>query len=131
MSDEHSSQGAHPESTSSEGTGLRPTPGLEIIEGHEFLAENVAISGRHFIRCSFNFCNLIYSGGPVGLVECGGTHNELIEVGPVKEAITGHGPDAIREKMLRYWRDVRLGLNLEIPKNTPLAAPESGSSEAA
>jgi hypothetical protein len=96
-------------------TGLRPKPGLEVIEGREFLAENVAISGRHFIRCSFNFCNLIYSGGPVGLVECGGTHNELIEVGPVKEAIQGLGPDSIRDKMLRYWKDVRKGLNLEVP----------------
>jgi hypothetical protein len=95
--------------------GLRPKPGLEIIEGREFLAENVAISGRHFIRCSFNFCNLIYSGGPVGLVECGGSHNELVEVGPVKEAILGVGPDPIRDKMLRYWREVRLGLNLEVP----------------
>jgi hypothetical protein len=113
MSDHHAS----PEGTAPEPSepGLRPAPGLEIIEGREFLAENVAISGRHFIRCSFNFCNLIYSGGPVGLVECGGTHNELIEVGPVKEAITGHGPEAIRDKMLRYWKDVRKGLNLSVP----------------
>jgi hypothetical protein len=101
--------------------GLRPKPGLEILEGREFLAENVAISGRHFIRCSFNFCNLIYSGGPVGLVECGGTHNELIEVGPVKEAIQGVGADPIRDKMLRYWREVRLGLNLEVPPEAPAA----------
>ncbi|HKP97399.1 MAG TPA: hypothetical protein VJ385_16765, partial [Fibrobacteria bacterium] len=43
---------------------LRPEPGLEIVQGREFLSENVSISGRHFIRCSFNFCNLIYSGGP-------------------------------------------------------------------
>jgi hypothetical protein len=96
-------------------TGLRPKPGLEIIEGREFIAENVAISGRHFIRCSFNFCNLIYSGGPVGLVECGGTHNELVEVGPVREAMQGIDAEAIREKMLRYWKDVRKGLNLEVP----------------
>ncbi|HEX2613018.1 MAG TPA: hypothetical protein VHO02_05460 [Fibrobacteria bacterium] len=118
MSDSHS--GPSESSESSESTaapeaGLRPKPGLEIIEGREFLAENVAISGRHFIRCSFNFCNLIYSGGPVGLVECGGTHNELIEVGPVKEAMQGLGADVIRDKMLRYWREVRKGLNLEVP----------------
>lgn len=111
MPDEQSSHSGSPSSD----TGLRPTPGLEIVEGREFLAENVAISGRHFIRCSFNFCNLIYAGGPVGLVECGGTHNELVEVGPVKEAIEGHGPEAIRDKILRYWKDVRRGLNLEIP----------------
>jgi hypothetical protein len=125
MSDDQTSPNAQPDSSSSD-TGLRPSPGLEIIEGREFLAENVAISGRHFIRCSFNFCNLIYSGGPVGLVECGGTHNELIEVGPVKEAITGHGPGAIHDKMIRYWRDVRRGLNLEVPEPAP--APESASS---
>jgi hypothetical protein len=109
------------ESTAAPEAGLRPKPGLEILEGREFLAENVAISGRHFIRCSFNFCNLIYSGGPVGLVECGGTHNELIEVGPVKEAIQGVGADSIRDKMLRYWREVRLGLNLEVPPEAPAA----------
>ena len=51
----------------------------------------------------------------MGLVECGGTHNELIEVGPVKEAMLGVGADAIRDKMLRYWREVRKGLNLEVP----------------
>ena len=121
MSDSHSSphgsEDSAPEASSNE-PGLRPAPGLEIIEGREFLAENVAISGRHFIRCSFNFCNLIYSGGPVGLVECGGTHNELIEVGPVKEAMQGVGAEAIRDKMLRYWREVRKGLNLEVPPET-------------
>jgi hypothetical protein len=111
-------------SSASSETGLRPKPGLEIIEGREFIAENVAISGRHFIRCSFNFCNLIYSGGPVGLVECGGANNELVEVGPVKEAIQGQGPEAIRDKMLRYWRDVRKGLNLDVPGAAPGAAGE-------
>jgi hypothetical protein len=118
MSDDQSHSNAQPESSSPAETGLRPKPGLEILEGREFIAENVAISGRHFIRCSFNFCNLIYSGGPVGLVECGGTHNELIEVGPAKEAIQGVGPEAIRDKMIRYWKDVRKGLNLEIPPQT-------------
>jgi hypothetical protein len=115
MSDEQPPQESAAPQAPSE-AGLRPRPGLEIIEGREFLAENVAISGRHFIRCSFNFCNLIYSGGPVGLVECGGTNNELVEVGPVKEAIDGLGADPIREKMIRYWRDVRRGLNLEVPE---------------
>lgn len=119
MPDEQFSPNARPDPSSSAGTGLRPEPGLEIIEGREFLAENVAISGRHFIRCSFNFCNLIYSGGPVGLVECGGTNNELIEVGPVREAINGHEAGAIRDKMLRYWRDVRKGLNLDVPDAPP------------
>ena len=94
-------------------TGLRPDAGLEIVQGHEYLAENVAISGRHFIRCSFNFCNLIYSGGPVGLVECGGGNNRLVEVGPVREVLNGSAPQDVAEKMLRYWRDVRKGLNLE------------------
>ena len=92
---------------------LRPEAGLEIVEGREFIAENVAISGRHFVRCSFNFCNLIYSGGPVGLVECGGSHNRLIEVGPMKEALNDVVGDQIREKMLRYWLEVRRGLNIE------------------
>jgi hypothetical protein len=117
MPDESPQSNSPSESPSSE-TGLRPKPGLEIIEGREFIAENVAISGRHFIRCSFNFCNLIYSGGPVGLVECGGMHNELIEVGPVKEAIQGLGSEDIRDKMLRYWKDVRKGLNLEVPSQS-------------
>jgi|GEM_PF-1752949 len=130
MSDQHASpHGSAPESSPNE-PGLRPAPGLEIIEGREFLAENVAISGRHFIRCSFNFCNLIYSGGPVGLVECGGAHNELVEVGPVKEAITGHGAAAIRDKMLRYWKDVRRGLNLTVPEVAG-ATEASDSSETA
>ena len=44
-SSESSGSAAAPE------TGLRPPPGLEIIEGRDFLAENVEISGRHFIRC--------------------------------------------------------------------------------
>lgn len=92
---------------------LRPEPGLEIVDGREFLSENVAISGRHFMRCSFNFCNLIYAGGPVGLVECGGSNNRLVEVGPVKEALAGLEADAIRDKMVRYWKEVRVGLNLE------------------
>jgi hypothetical protein len=96
-------------------TGLRPEAGLEIVQGREFLAENVAISGRHFIRCSFNFCNLIYSGGPVGLVECGGNNNRLVEVGPVREVLNGMAPQEVAEKMLRYWKDVRKGLNLEEP----------------
>jgi hypothetical protein len=92
---------------------LRPKPGLEIVDGREFLSENVAISGRHFMRCSFNFCNLIYSGGPVGLVECGGSQNRLVEVGPVKEALSGVDAEAIRDKMIRYLKEVRIGLNLE------------------
>lgn len=94
---------------------LRPEPGLEIVQEREFISENVSISGRHFVRCSFNFCNLIYSGGPVGLVECGGNGNRLVEVGPMQEALKGVSPDAIREKMIRYWKDVRTGLHLEIP----------------
>lgn len=99
-----------------EAESLRPTPGLEIVQRREFLSENVSISGRHFERCSFNFCNLIYSGGPVGLVECGGTNNALIEVGPMLEALRETPGDAIREKMIRYWKDVRVGLHLEIPE---------------
>ena len=97
---------------------LRPEPGLEIVEGREFIAENVSISGRHFVRCSFNFCNLIYSGGPVGLVECGGGQNALIEVGPMQEALRDAAGDAIKEKMLRYWNEVRKGLNIESPAAT-------------
>lgn len=94
---------------------LRPDPGLEIVQEREFISENVSISGRHFIRCSFNFCNLIYSGGPVGLVECGGNGNRLVEVGPMQEALKGVSPEDIRDKMIRYWKDVRIGLHLEIP----------------
>jgi len=94
---------------------LRPEPGLETVTGREFIAENIAISGRHFERCSFNFCNLIYSGGPVGLVECGGTNNVLIEVGPMQEALKEVEGGLIREKMIRYWKDVRKGLGLEVP----------------
>ncbi len=97
----------------SQDEALRPAPGLEIVQGREFLSENVSISGRHFIRCSFNFCNLIYSGGPVGLVECGGGKNQLVEVGPLLEALQDLEPSVIREKMLRYWKEVRIGLNLE------------------
>ena len=95
---------------------LRPVPALEQVQGREFLSENVSISGRQFIRCSFNFCNLIYSGGPVGLVECGGVNNRLVEVGPMLEALKELPGDAIREKMIRYWKDVRTGLHLEIPE---------------
>jgi len=93
---------------------LRPEPGLEIVTEREFLSENVAISGRHFLRCSFNFCNLVYSGGPVGLVECGGSHNQLVEVGALKEALQGLAAQDIHDKMIRYWKEVRQGLNLEI-----------------
>ena len=89
---------------------LRPVPGLEIVQRREFLSENVSISGRHFERCSFNFCNLIYSGGPVGLVECGGSNNALVEVGPMLEALREAPGDAIREKMIRYWKDVRVSV---------------------
>jgi hypothetical protein len=96
-----------------EDNSLRPEPGLEVVQNREFLSENVSISGRHFIRCSFNFCNLIYSGGPVGLVECGGGHNRLVEVGPLLEALKDGGGDSIKEKMIRYWKDVREGLNLD------------------
>jgi hypothetical protein len=106
--------------------GLRPDAGLEIVQGHEYLAENVAISGRHFIRCSFNFCNLIYSGGPVGLVECGGGNNRLVEVGPVREVLNGAAPQDVAEKMLRYWKDVRKGLNLE---GSPESASDSQAAE--
>ena len=95
---------------------LRPEAGLEMVRNREFLSENVSISGRHFERCSFNFCNLIYSGGPVGLVECGGTNNRLVEVGPMLEALKELEPLAIRDKMIRYWKDVRVGLHLEIPE---------------
>lgn len=94
---------------------LRPVPGLEIVQEREFISENVSISGRHFVRCSFNFCNLIYSGGPVGLVECGGNGNRLVEVGPMQEALKGASAEGIKEKMIRYWKDVRTGLHLEIP----------------
>ncbi|MDB5050757.1 MAG: hypothetical protein JWO30_3828 [Fibrobacteres bacterium] len=97
------------------GESLRPEAGLEMVQNREFISENVSISGRHFIRCSFNFCNLIYSGGPVGLVECGGVNNRLVEVGPMQEALKGLAGDVIREKMIRYWKDVRTGLHLEIP----------------
>jgi hypothetical protein len=99
-----------------EAESLRPVPGLEIVQRREFLSENVSISGRHFERCSFNFCNLIYSGGPVGLVECGGSNNALVEVGPMLEALRETPGDAIREKMIRYWKDVRIGLHLEVPE---------------
>ncbi len=98
---------------------LRPDPGLEIVRGREFLSENVSISGRHFVRCSFNFCNLIYSGGPVGLVECGGGNNRLVEVGPLQEALNENSGEEIKEKMVRYWKEVRIGLNLESSAEDP------------
>ncbi len=101
-------------------SNLRPEPSLEIVKGHEYIAENVSISGRHFIQCSFNFCNLMYSGGPVGLVECGGAHNQLVEIGPMLEALRDAPGDEIRDKMLRYWSEVRVGLNLVSP--TPSGA---------
>jgi hypothetical protein len=104
------------EAGAAETQSLRPAPGLEIVQRREFLSENVSISGRHFERCSFNFCNLIYSGGPVGLVECGGSNNALVEVGPMLEALREVPGDAIREKMIRYWKDVRRGLHLEVPE---------------
>jgi hypothetical protein len=110
-----SGNGEAGEPASTEDT-LRPVPGLEQVQSREFLSENVSISGRHFIRCSFNFCNLIYSGGPVGLVECGGVNNRLVEVGPMQEALKGLAGDVITEKMIRYWKDVRTGLRLEIPE---------------
>ena len=116
--DEQEQSGAAGENTGEGGPAeesLRPVPGLELVQGREFLSENVSISGRHFVRCSFNFCNLIYSGGPVGLVECGGVNNRLVEVGPMQEALKDLPPDAICEKMIRYWKDVRIGLHLEIP----------------
>lgn len=94
---------------------LRPVPGLEQVQEREFISENVSISGRHFVRCSFNWCNLIYSGGPVGLVECGGVNNRLVEVGPMLEALKDVEGNEIRDKMIRYWKDVRTGLHLEIP----------------
>jgi hypothetical protein len=94
---------------------LRPAPGLEQVQEREFISENVSISGRHFVRCSFNWCNLIYSGGPVGLVECGGVNNRLVEVGPMLEALKDIDGNEIREKMIRYWKDVRTGLHLDIP----------------
>jgi hypothetical protein len=104
------------EKSGTDAESLRPVPGLEIVQRREFLSENVSISGRHFERCSFNFCNLIYSGGPVGLIECGGSNNALVEVGPMLEALRETPGDAIREKMIRYWKDVRVGLHLEIPE---------------
>jgi hypothetical protein len=108
---------------------LRPEPGMEIVQAKEFLSENVSISGRHFIRCSFNFCNLIYSGGPVGLIECGGGHNRLVEVGPLHEALKDGSGDAIKEKMIRYWKDVRKGLNLENPSESASESQSESASE--
>jgi hypothetical protein len=107
-----------PQSEKPKDDSLRPAPGLEMVQGREFLSENVSISGRHFIRCSFNFCNLIYSGGPVGLVECGGGQNLLVEVGPLQEALRDGSGDDIKQKMIRYWKDVRKGLNLEAPADS-------------
>lgn len=110
----------------SEESTLRPEPGLETVENREFISENVSISGRHFVRCSFNFCNLIYAGGPVGLVECGGTQNRLVEVGPMQEALKDFSGDQIKDKMIRYWKDVRKGLHLENPpERDAQATPES------
>ncbi len=113
--EENGDAGEAGESPSTE-ESLRPEPALEQVQGREFLSENVSISGRHFIRCSFNFCNLIYSGGPVGLVECGGVNNRLVEVGPMQEALKGLAGDVIREKMIRYWKEVRTGLHLDVPQ---------------
>jgi hypothetical protein len=117
MADLESGKGNGSEAGAGNATdSLRPEAGLEMVRGREFLSENVSISGRHFERCSFNFCNLIYSGGPVGLVECGGTNNRLVEVGPMLEALKDVEAIAIRDKMIRYWKDVRTGLHLEIPE---------------
>jgi hypothetical protein len=113
---EEGKEGQGQEGQSAEVDSLRPAPGLEIVQRREFISENVSISGRHFERCSFNFCNLIYSGGPVGLVECGGSNNALVEVGPMLEALKGVEAEAIRDKMIRYWKDVRRGLHLEVPE---------------
>jgi hypothetical protein len=33
----------------------------------------------------------------------------------MKEALSSLSSDHIREKMIRYWKDVRRGLNIEIP----------------
>jgi hypothetical protein len=115
MSNEEGSERGSENAGGEEENSLRPEPGLEIVQEREFISENVSISGRHFVRCSFNFCNLIYSGGPVGLVECGGSGNRLVEVGPMQEALKGAAADGIKDKMIRYWKDVRVGLLLEIP----------------
>jgi hypothetical protein len=54
----------------------------------------------------------------VGVVECGGGHNRLVEIGPLLEALKETGGDAIKEKMIRYWKEVRVGFNLEVPKES-------------
>ena len=46
-------------------------------------------------------------------MECGGGNNRLVEVGPVREVLNGLAPQDVAEKMLRYWKEVRKGLNLE------------------
>jgi hypothetical protein len=107
---------------------LRPEPALELVQNREFISENVSISGRHFLRCSFNFCNLIYSGGPVGVVECGGGHNRLVEIGPLLEALKDVPAGAIKDKMIRYWKEVRVGFNLEvIDENNSITDAQSSS----
>ena len=54
---------------------LRPEAGLEMVRNREFLSENVSISGRHFERCSFNFCN---SAGNVNC--CATTQNNTAPI---------------------------------------------------
>ena len=54
----------------------------------------------------------------MGVVECGGGHNRLVEVGPLLEALKDASADSIKDKMIRYWKEVRVGFNLEAAKQS-------------
>lgn len=54
---------------------------MEIVSGIVITSERVRLDEKHFVDCTFESCELIYSGGPVVFERTGftGCHYKLLE----------------------------------------------------
>ncbi len=76
-------------------------PEIEIVEGLTFgQGAHVAIDGKHFKRCQFSNCTLVYGGGNVALIDCD------IDRASVSLALTGSAATTVRFLMDLGYSDL-------------------------
>ncbi len=89
-----------------------------IFNGKAFQKEPVTLNGSHFEGCTFNECELIYTGvGPVGLSNCTFNSCSWTLTGPASDTVQfmkalyqsgGGGKDLILATLKNIAPDIRI-----------------------
>ncbi|MDQ2999873.1 MAG: hypothetical protein M3Y08_01230 [Fibrobacterota bacterium] len=84
----------------------RPSEEIEIVQDQDFQSQNVGITSRIFINCTFKDCNLFHYGGGLSFQGCQFDNVKWIAAGPLALALTGKPAATIVDQMKTEWNKV-------------------------